>query len=286
MKLVAKIKGLENFFRQYPDKKDLFIVSVISMEQPSQTGEKFKAFVEQINIVHQKRGLKKLVIILTDFLQRHYVELNTNLKSSEVEKLANKKGVDWKRENRKFLTFSLDLNINFEIISWEKLLNQHDFKEALDRVKNLYKIDEKFKNIIDKLSNHYAEKLNCRFKSLENSSLPETFFKAAKNYLLEESAIWGPLLKLNFDFITYPGSKNEAVEYTYTKLFQSPGCILPWLRYSFEKKNSSFLPKKLNNRSKSLDRFTPNQFSSSFNSPKIIEDIKLKKFLQDRRYSV
>ena len=283
----AKIKGLNFFFQQYPGKKNLSIVNVISMEQPSQTGIKFEAFAKHLNVIHQRHGVKKIVIILTDFLQRHYIGLNEKLSLSEVRKLSNEKGKAWIKKNRKALTFCLNLKINFDIVRWEKLLAQKDFGEALDKIKNLYHIDVKFKSTVDILSQHYADKLVLRSENLEKPFNIKTCFEAAKSYLLEESAIWGPLLHLGFDFITYPGRKNEAVEYTYTHLFQSENCDLPWFRYSFEKKRISISVclEPLTKRYKSLPVLSNFQFFISLDSGKM-ENFKQKEFCQDRRHSV
>lgn len=283
----AKIKGLDHFFRQYPGKKNLSIVNVISMEQPSQTGIKFEAFAKQLNVLHQRHRVKKIVVILTDFLQRHYVALNQELSESKVSKLSNEKGKAWIKKNRKTLTFCLDLKINFEIVHWKKLLERDDFDEALRKVRNLYQTDVTFKSIVDSLSQQYADKLVLRSANLEKPLSVKICFEAAKSYLLEESAIWGPLLNLGFDFITYPGRKNEAVEYTYTHLFQSENCNLPWFRYSFDKKRISIsvCPEPLTKRYKSLNALSNFQFFISLSSGKA-ENFKQKEFCQDRRHSV
>jgi hypothetical protein len=285
----AKIKGLNHFFQQYPDKNNLSIVNVISMEQPSQTGIKFEAFAKQLNVIHQRHGVKKIVVILTDYLQRHYVALNQELSESKVSNLSNEKGKAWIKKNRKTLTFCLDLKINFEIMRWKKLLERNDFYEALRKVKNLYRTNVKFKSIVDTLSQHFADKLVLRSENFERPFNVKTCFEAAKSYLLEESAIWGPLLNLGFDFITYPGRKNEAVEYTYTHLFQSENCNLPWFRYSFEKKRISISvsPESLTKRYKSLSASALSnfQFFISLSSGKA-ENFKQKEFCQDRRHSV
>lgn len=285
MKEQAKIKGLDHFFRQCPGKKNLSIVNVISMEQPSQTGVKFEAFAKQLNMIHKRHKVKKIVVILTDFLQRHYVALNQELSKSEVNKLSNEKGKAWIKKNRKTLTFCLDLKINFEIIRWKKLLERNDFTEALHKVENLYQTDVKFKSIVDSLSQHYADKLVLRFTSLKKPFNVKACFEAAKSYLLEESAIWGPLLNLGFDFITYPGRKNEAVEYTYTHLFQSENCNLPWFRYSFEKKRIAMCSETITKRYESLNELSNFQFFISLPTGKA-ENFKQKEFCQDRRHSV
>ncbi|WP_218814194.1 hypothetical protein [Rickettsiella endosymbiont of Dermanyssus gallinae] len=257
MRIKAKIHGMNDFFRKNPNKKNLSIVNVISMDQPSQSGDKFESFTNCINNLNKKHGVKKLVIILTDFLQRHYVGLNTQLSPNEIKKLAIEKGSHWVKNNRKALTFQLDIKIDFQIVYWDNVIGKKDYKDAFAKVSHLYQTDAAFRGIVDELSKSYADKLLYRHKEIANPPNFESCFDAAKNYLLEESAIWGPLLKQDLDFITYPGGKNKAVEYTYNHLFQSAEHSLPWLKYSFEKRHSAFsvLSGKLAHRVRSMDTF-------------------------------
>ncbi|WP_156792884.1 hypothetical protein [Rickettsiella massiliensis] len=291
MELHAKINGLEKHLKQHPTKRDFSIVNVISMDQPSQRGEKFEAFTRRINLLHKKRGVRKLVIILTDSLQEHYLGLNPNLVPTNIKRLAHKKGTDWIRQNSKSLSFCLDPKVNIEIWRWKKLLSCDDFKKSYREVEQLYEQDKSFQEIVNRLSGDYAQKLSDRRKNWKNPPSPNACFAAAKNYLLEESAIWGPLLNLGFDFITYPGCKNEAVNYTYDKLSQSINQFLPWLRYSFEKKRSlpSLVSKKLIDPTKSIENLYFPQFFSKIPSDNLPEDfelLELEESYQGRRLSL
>lgn len=292
MRLHAKISGLEKYLKQHPTKRDFSIVNVISMDQPSQKGEKFEAFARRVNLLHKKRGVKKLVIVLTDSLQEHYVGLNSNIMHHDIKKLACKKGTDWVRQNSKSLSCCLDLKVNIEVWRWKELLKRNDFKEAFEKVKQLYEQDNSFQEIVNRLSGDYAKKLSVRRENWKNPPSSDVCFEAARNYLLEESAIWGPLLNLGFDFITYPGCKNEAVDYTYNKLSQSTHQFLPWLRYSFEKKRSSLslFPKELIHRAKSVGNLYFPQFFSKMPSdnllPEDLELLELEESNHDRRFSL
>lgn len=283
----AKIKGLNIFFKHNPYKKNISIVTVISMNQPSQTGVKFEAFVKQLNLIHKKHGVKKIIIVLTDFLQRHYIALNNKLDFSEISKLSNEKGKSWINENRKSLTFYLNVQINFVILGWKNLYARNDFSETLNKVENLYQKDVKFRDIVDKISDKYANKLFLKEKNFQNNLNVQNFFDAAKSYLLEESAIWGPIFNMGVDFITYPGRKNEAIDYTYAKLFQSKNCSLPWFRYSFEKKYIyiSTYSDTSTKKYKSLDLLSNFQFI-----PPSKKTIKIsnqqKEFISGRRHSI
>ena len=290
MKLNVKINGLEKYIKQHPTRRDFSIVNVISMDQPSQRGEKFEAFVNRVNILHKKYGVKKLTVVLTDSLQKHYVGLNPKLANLDVKKLACKKGTDWLIQNNEFLSY-LDLKINIEVWHWDKLVSRDDFKEALMQVEEFYKKEADFQEIVNRLSSEYAKKLSERRKNWKNPPDYTACFEAARNYLLEESAIWGPLLNLGFNFITYPGRKNEAVDYTYNKLSQSTHKYLPWLRYSFEKKcaSLSLIHNTLIDHAKSIGNLSFSSFFSKVSSdclPEDLELLELEKAYQYKRFSL
>lgn len=278
----AKIKGLDSFMRQYPCKKEgLSIVNVISMEQPSQTGVKLDAFIKRINMIHQQYKVKKITFIVTDYLQRHYF-LSSDLNSSERNILSNEKGKAWMKMNGEALISLLDSTIMFEILRWENLFSQNDFVNALKIVNDLYQQCNEFKLIVNKMAKLYAEKLQFRLTDSKKTLDSVIFFNAARNYSLEESAIWWPLVKLKFDFIVYPGRKNDVIEYTYN-IFQAEGHFLPWLRYSFEKKTAS--PTE-----KAVQKFKPTTSLynfSLFTSDTLRKDLHFKeeKYYKSRRHS-
>lgn len=280
----ARIKGLDAFLCNYPYKKDgLSIVNVISMDQQSQSGIRFEAFIKRINLVNKRHKIKKIVLILTDFLYRHYLALDIDLNLSEINILANKKGKSWMKKNGERLIFLLDESIEFKILRWEALFVRDDFSHSLAVVKNLYHQNNEFKLIVDGLSQKYAEKFICRTVDFKNSVEITSCFNAAKNYLLEESAIWGSLLNLDFDFITYPGRKNEAIEYTYN-IFESEIGPLKWLRYSFEKKTIS-VSENQTKKSKNITSLSDASFFISKTQTNI-GNSKEEKYYQERKYSV
>jgi|SRR6185312_16284874 len=160
------------------------LINVISKKNPTQTGVPFDKFIDLVNENSQK--IKKLTIVSTSYLYRHYQD--------DREEFDKK----WVKKNQNSLS---KLTIPLEIISWKQVIESENYVSYLEKVVSLYEKDNDFKEIVNKLSVKYSEN-----KDLE----------ASRNYLLEECA--GSLVLKSIGSITYPGKLNDAIQYTFNKV--------------------------------------------------------------------
>ncbi|WP_218813604.1 hypothetical protein [Rickettsiella endosymbiont of Dermanyssus gallinae] len=223
-------------------------VTVISIDQHYQQGDKFKAFCQAINEEYEKRNLIKLTIVETGYLKRHYLRLDKNYSSTEEADLAAiQLGETWIKEQ---LSSLYSLNVPVEILSWKEIIEsqigEEDklFSDYLSKIENDYTSDSIFKNHVNTISNKYAEKLSVKYRSNGLENLDEACLKAARDYLLEESSIIFKLVHRGFNCQLYPGNRNAALRYISKKYFSETNPI-PWVRYEI-KYPSDVKEKKLN----------------------------------------
>jgi hypothetical protein len=116
-------------------------VSIISIDQHYQQGDKFKAFCLAINEEYEKKNLNKLTIVETGYLKKHYLRLDKCYSSvDEADSAAIQLGESWAEKQQS----SLDLlEIPNKVISWKDLLETQanakakPFSEYLCWVKNI-----------------------------------------------------------------------------------------------------------------------------------------------------
>ena len=192
-------------------------VTIISIDQHYQQGDKFRAFCRAINEEYEKKNLIKLTVAETGYLKRHYLRLDKNYSSSEEADLAAMQlGETWIKEQ---LSSLYSLNVPIEIISWKDLLEgqvspaDKPFEEYLTMVEETYKTDKVFIRDVDRLSKKYAEKLSARYNPKQEEVLKKACLGAAKNYLFEESSIIFKLIHRGFNAQLYPGNGNAALRY-------------------------------------------------------------------------
>lgn len=163
----------------------------ISMNHDRQSNENFKAFIEMVQRLNknQKQRINKVEIDLSCYLQRHYVG------NAEAEKIGKK----WREENENSLKM---LNIPYEIIGWKDLISKIGYGECFEKVTKLFQTDDAFKLIVTNLAKQHSHKAD---------------FDSAKNYLLEECAVF-----LNTTgHICYPSTELNAAVSFVLKKFES-----------------------------------------------------------------
>ncbi len=165
---------------------------VVSMENKRQTGEDFLAFVELVNKHNKKRNMiKKVEIILSCYLQRHYVGEQKTVEIRET----------WEKNNE--ISLKENLQVPFEIIPWNELCKFEKYSDSKKKVDNLYTEDTAFQTIVNNLAKQHSHKAD---------------HQSAVNYLLEECA---GLLSMDGD-VAYPStSLNGAVSYMLEKFKSS-----------------------------------------------------------------
>ncbi|MFZ0218865.1 MAG: hypothetical protein WAL30_01475 [Candidatus Aquirickettsiella sp.] len=182
----------------------------------TQSGEGLGAFIEAINKVPGKPSSRKVIFVITDYLHRHYKQLDTRCEN--FEESARAEGERWIEVNRPFLE---KLSIQYEIVRWEDLIRNAWYEESLLRVKNDYKKDDAFKKIIDNYATEFGKKKYNELKSKVEGITLELCELAAINYGLEECTSVFTFLPYAPDVMTYPAKDcNKAVSYIYQKYIE------------------------------------------------------------------
>lgn len=224
------------------------VVSVISIDQVHQQKEEFEAFCLKIKAELDASNCYKITIVETGYLKRHYLRLDTQYRfSDDADKVAMKLGEEWIEKQR----YALDIlpQEALEIISWKEVLEgkkseeDKSFDEYLAMIERDYEMDKHFKNLVDNISQKYANKLLKQYDKNGEQSL-QACLKAAKDYLLEESSIIFKLVHYDFTRQVYPGAGNAALRYIYRKYFGKTN-LLPWIQYDIVSPFSVNKPKQL-----------------------------------------
>ncbi len=179
-----KVKATFNSSFSCADRVDL--INIISIDNEKQTKEFFRSFVILINDVKIKAKIKKLIIVDTTYLNRHY---------DQKYAVYNDKETPWRKENASLVE---GLACDYELVSWRSLLDSEEYKDYQRQMNDDYEKDKIFRNIINTLAGNYLHKGE---------------HKKAVSYLLEECA--GTLV-LN-GHLTYPGDLNPALRHVIRK---------------------------------------------------------------------
>jgi len=157
---------------------------LVSLENDKQSGENLTAFFDLIErLATNGREIKKIKIILSDYLNRHY----------RGEEKAKEMGLEWVTKNDLILKAC---KIPIEIIYWKSLYDPEEVKQKEVVLKKLHQENQEYQIIINGIASSHAKKAG-------NGS--------ATNYLIEESAVISSLEGI----ICYPADElNEALKFS------------------------------------------------------------------------
>jgi hypothetical protein len=195
------------------DRMDELILA-ISMSNKKQTGDYLKEFVDLINR-HNETDLKikKVKVLLSCFLQRHYIGTEAARQGGEI----------WKQENEAAL-MCLKNGAAYEISDWDEWVHHPHYEATLKEVIALYETNDAFRTIIGNLVKRHA---------------PKADEVSAKNYLFEECTVF---LLLKDAHVCYPSNElNAAVDFV-TRYFETN---IHYHGYAFySKAEAQVLPRK------------------------------------------
>ncbi|BBB14755.1 uncharacterized protein RVIR1_02180 [Candidatus Rickettsiella viridis] len=156
--------------------------------------------------------IKKIKVLLSCFLQRHYIGTESAKKGGEI----------WKRENEAALT-CLDKGTVYEISHWNEWVNHPDYEITYAEVISLHESNDAFKTIIGNLVKRHA---------------PKADEASAKNYLFEECTVF---ILLKNAHVSYPSNElNAAVDFV-TRYFKTN---IHYHGYAFYSKAETSLSRK------------------------------------------
>lgn len=203
------------------------LMTVISLENHLQQGEGWNKFLEKVEQRFEAGELKKLIIITTGYLQRHYFSLGVE-NSLEIDLIEEKAKVLDNQWLEKQGTNLKNLKIPIEILNWQALLNRpatHDFpsfETFSQQIQNDYfnSKNKEFKQLVDDHADRYiTRKIKAHLKEQKQEVNREVFFKAAINYALEEATALVQLFQCAADCLAYPNGKPPPINYIWKKYF-------------------------------------------------------------------
>ncbi len=257
---------------------------VISIDQIHQSGLELQKFCNLVN--DNKDRISKLTLIETGYLKRHYIQIKESLTEEEANKKSKEVGQEWANDNKNFIS---NLEIPYELVTWQSLVEDEEFKEKHLKTLDDYQNDPVFKKIVDEVAGNYAKKFYKNAKESNIKTTYDDFFDASKKYLIEESTIAHKLVKMG-DFQAYPGRSNPAVSYIYKKYFGESD-PLPWVRYRIREEEKTSKKSALLIPRNAVERFetSPGKSHSTFSLFKPIEreePRKPSKFLETVVYTL
>lgn len=236
---------------QVPNKDRAVLMTVISLGNHSQEGQKLGYFVDLVNTAFKEKSLEKLIIVTTGHLQKHYFSLGLEEELEEVnlENKAQAFDQQWLKKNKNYLD---QFKLPVEILSWKELLEKDKdaFNSFLEQIKTDYHANKEFTNLVDKHAGNYVyRKINQYFKGNKKVS-SDDFLRVATHYVLEEcAALVLQLFKCGADLLCYPDGKTPPANYVWNKYFHD--APLKYVRYKLESLEvkqavSQFFPRATN----------------------------------------
>jgi tRNA-dependent cyclodipeptide synthase len=193
---------------QYPPPRGLYKVSVknkgiwrghntarlqISMNNPRHTGDKFFALTEWA-----AARFDKVILIISDTLQRHNTELEYGVSHDEARKISLMSGDQWLKDNQAALA---NLKPWQRVDTrWDDWLKHKDFDAAHREICRLYNTSSVFADSIITEAERF-----CRHYQDKSSSVRQRYFDASITYILEEIAAFAIMFKETPAVDIYPG---------------------------------------------------------------------------------
>lgn len=221
---------------QLPTKNPAVLMTVISVGNSLQRDVNFSCFVKLVNQAFKKNSLKKLIIVTTGYLQRHYFSLGLDnpLDEKEMEEKANALDQAWLKQNKVYID---QFKLPVEIKNWKEVLDLEpisEFTDCLKKFQRYYDENKSFKKIVTKHARDYVLRKITRFFQETGCQIEfDTFMRVAVDYIFEElAASFVQLKKCGADFFTYPGPMNPPARYL-AKQFPSETTVT-YVRYEIE----------------------------------------------------
>ncbi|CAM4396597.1 MAG: hypothetical protein LEGION0398_MBIBDBAK_00200 [Legionellaceae bacterium] len=241
------------------DNADLY-VEIVSADNEKQSGKYFEAFIEMIN--SKKDKIKKLAIIDTSFLHRHY----DNKFSNETME------TDWFKNNKGFLE---KLQIDYEYISYKTIFKSKFYEPHYNSIKKDYTgsengedVDLAYRKSVKILSEKFIEKGTLR--EIVKFILDETagylaIIEFISEKIIKETNVEDPK-KLKVIF-SYPGGFNDCITHAKNKYITSSLVQCEEKSYRFRGKELKTINTNLNVEEKPMDSAEKNSRNNGNYSP-------------------
>ena len=122
-KIPNKIKFQSNFLLTSQD-RPIILLYAVSKDNERQTKDNFGLFINWV--IENKKRITSLKIILSDFLNRHYIGDTQALEWGKI----------WKKDNQIYLDKLESLNFPCQLINWKRLINKKEYPDLKTNVDN------------------------------------------------------------------------------------------------------------------------------------------------------
>jgi len=168
----------------------------ISVGRPKHEGDKFFALTEWA-----AARFDKIYLIVSDTLQRHNLALEMGIDLSEAYKVAQIKGHEWLRDNKRAID---NIPAYKRVVTvWDDWMSHADYAETRFAINALYAGSPAFKAAIDAKADEFCRR-RAENGSILHDSRPEAFSTSVR-YILEEVAAFGIMLRQQPVLDIYPG---------------------------------------------------------------------------------
>jgi len=226
----AKFKGSSTLTQSW---KEITLLVGISIGNPLLQNEKFEAFVDLVNVYGEEKKIKKLDILLTGYLHRHYVHLSWTESGSSAKASEEAKALDqeWLNQNKSYLK---KLKIPFAIIHWEdQVLGNHKnfigFDELYKSIKRDYEKDATFRSLVNDYVGEYIDRKIRKYVGESNPLDVVQLRESGLNYVLEECVAYIQIKYAGYDYLAYPGHMPHQGKHVLDKYFENDP--LHYVRY-------------------------------------------------------
>lgn len=211
----------------------------VSPDNEKQAGDNLEAFVDLVN--KEKQKIKKLVVIDTSYLRRHYDHKfsNTSIKS------------DWLKANEQYLK---NLKVEYEVISYQTITKTLRYEYFQKKIKSDFE------------GNNEGLEVDEVFRQKVLQLLEEFTYKGSKQsvtkFLLDECA---GNLAAGEGYYTYSGKFNAAIEHVRNK-YKDDIQNQVFIRYRLRPKSPPAEPEEKKSTLSSQTAITGNSFIPVFTS--------------------
>ncbi len=211
-------------------------VILISVGQLPHESKKLEATLKVIN-----DNFASCAVAVCDSLQRHSLQLGTNLSDMEAYNLSNKLGEEWIERNKIALE---SISISYDVFRWDEWLNKEDYQKYQDIIQDSYANDLEFKSAMDIT----VENFTSRFQKRQQIPLDvQTIKSASLKYLIEECAIIMLMWQSRkYNYIIYPGTILPVLDKTHKKfVLPNHANLLNWIKVDFKTKKVSNIQQRV-----------------------------------------
>lgn len=168
----------------------------ISLDNPHFSGKSLQAL-----LLWGIGNFDRCLVVIGDYLKRYNEKILKGLEDDEAIETALKLGDNFMKRTEDF--FQQLPGRRVTLIRWKNCLETDEYKNASAILKNLFTLDQNFKESVEKDAFSFVRR---QLKHNKKLAIPtEEAITLSSQYLLEEIAVFGSLSKRGWKVELYPG---------------------------------------------------------------------------------